>query len=254
MLNPNSRPGGRNWRATIKLAMPLAALATMLIAAGCDETGDTQQRQQAIQLDGATSASVKLEMVAGKLTVRGGADAAQVAEADFTYNVDEWRPTVSYNVSDEHGTLKIAQPDPDDLKPWDIDDVTYTWNVQLNETVPTDLNVELGAGRNTLTLGGLDLSDLRVKTGAGDTTLDLSGDWQHDLDASIDGGAGKLTVRAPHDIGVRIDTDTGLVDTNSDGFTKQDGDYVNAAYATADVILTIHVDAGAGQVNLEVAD
>ena len=51
---------------------------------------------------------VELRMGAGELKVRGGAD--KLARADFTYNVDAWKPEVRFHGTAGSGDLTIEQP------------------------------------------------------------------------------------------------------------------------------------------------
>jgi predicted membrane protein len=85
-------------------------------------------------------------------------------------------------------------------------------------------------------------------------TVDLSGGtWSQDLDASIDGKAGSITLIVPSDVGVRIDADVTLGDVNADGFSRDGDAYVNAAYGTSPVTLRFNIDSTVGEVKLKVA-
>ena len=236
----------------MRLALPAGVLAVALLVTACNETGDTNNESRNLDLDGATSAEVVVRMDVGELDVAGGADG--MLDADFTYNVDEWEPEVDWNVTDGKGRLEIDQDGSGGINILDIDDVEYEWDLRLNDETPTALDVELGAGDSSLKLGTMNLTDLAVQTGAGDTTIDLTGDWANDLEASIDAGAGRLKVLLPSDTGVRIETDTGIVDVDNTGLTKDGDVYTNAAFGTSDATLTINIDAGVGEVELEVVE
>jgi predicted membrane protein len=88
--------------------------------------------------------------------------------------------------------------------------------------------------------------------GAGRVTLDLTGNWQQDMDASIDGGIGELTLRLPSDIGVRVEVDTGIGSVDASGLTKDGDTYTNDAFGESDVTLRINIEAGVGKINLDV--
>jgi len=235
----------------LKLAVPASLLAIALLAA-CVETGETRNESRAVDLDGATSAAVTIRMNAGELDIAGGASG--MLDADFTYNVEDWEPDVEWDVTDSSGRLKISQSGSGSLSVLDIDDVENEWNLNLNDEIPTTLDVELGAGDSSLKLGSLALTELDVETGAGDTTIDLTGDWANDLDARIDAGAGRVKLIVPSGAGVRVKTDTGIVDVDNDGLTKDGNVYTNDAYGESDVTLTIAIEAGVGKVELEVAE
>jgi hypothetical protein len=109
-----------------------------------------------------------------------------------------------------------------------------------------------GAGETRVDVGGSQaLRRLNIYTGAGEVELDLAGRWEHDLDASIKGGVGEITVRLPSNVGVRVDASKGIGSIKAHGFTKEGGDYVNDAYGRSGVTLSIDIDAGIGEIRLE---
>ena len=123
-------------------------------------------------------------------------------EADFTYNVAKLKPEVEYT----DGTLTVQQPKTKGMPALlGITDFRNEWGLRLDDEVPMDLSVDVGAGTSNLKLGSLSLTKLDVTLGAATGTIDLSGDWTHDLDITIDTGAGDLTVQLPKDVGVRVD-------------------------------------------------
>jgi hypothetical protein len=186
-------------------------------------------------------------MGAGALKINGGAQG--LMDATFSYNVDTWKPQVDYAVSDGKGKLTVQQPSAGTIV---LRDVRNDWDIRLNNAVPMDLAVDLGAGKGEITLGGLALQSIRFNAGAGDVTVDLTGKWEHDVNVDIKGGAGRLTMRLPKDVGVRIKAVTGLGSVQTDGLTKHDDVYENDAVGTSPATLNIDIAAGVGQVVLDV--
>ena len=253
-----------------------AALALLLVlASSCGEsprTGPRVEEYRSIDLLGAGSIRAEIEMKAGTLRIGGGADA--LMEADFIYNVEDWKPVVEYEVDGGRGDLSVRMPEGE----WSGfgDDVKYEWDLRLNDDVPVDLYVELGAGESHLDLASLSLTRLKVMNGAGEThvdvggsqtlrklniytgagevELDLVGRWDQDLDAGIKGGVGEITVRLPSDVGVKVDASKGIGSIKAHGFMKEGGDYVNDAYGKSGVTLSIDIDAGIGEIKLEMED
>jgi hypothetical protein len=252
----------------------LLVVAVVLFAAtGCTSAarvGELQTKSETIELGDAESVSVEIEMGAGELDVSGGAD--ELMEATFTYNVDELDPEATYTEGDlivQHADVKEGIGTF-----FDLDDYRNEWDLRFNEDVPMDMRVDIGAGRSNLPLGSLALTRLDVnagagevdldlggsqslnqltyKMGAGQVTLNLTGDWQEDLDASIKGGVGDLTLRLPHDVGVRVEVDTGIGDVDASGLTKDGGTYTNDAYGESDITLNIDIEGGVGKINLDV--
>lgn len=236
------------------------------------EVGDLQRTTESVALEGAEEVDVTISMGAGELTLDGGADGLMSAE--FAYNVDGWEPEVSYSVSGNTGTLRLEQPSFQ-MENFSIPDgdVRYEWDVRLGDGIPLVLDVRLGAGNSEFDLKSLDvrsmdlqtgagdvaldlggtLSDLEVQMGAGQMRVDLSDTWQQDLDATIRGGVGRLTVRLPDDVGVRVEVNQGLGNVTATGLSRDNNTYVNSAYGDSDVTLNIDISGGVGEIVLEVS-
>jgi len=261
----------RNLRGVALLAM----VAVILAASGCGggvRVGELRTESENVELGGAASVRVEIEIAAGELDVSGGA--TELLEASFAYNVAELKPEVDFS----GGTLSVRTPDVKvrGASLWDLDEYRYEWDLRLNEDVPMDLRVELGAGRADLKLGGLDLTSLDVQRGAGEVmvdlsgpasptklsisggagsvTVDLSGAWQNDLQATIEGGLGNRTLILPNDVGVRVKVEVGVGGVDATGLTKEGEYYTNDAYGHSDVTLNIQVDGGVGDTELRVGE
>ena len=122
----------------------------------------------------------------------------------------------------------------------------------VNDEVPIDLSVEMGAGESDLDLDSLDLTGLNLAMGAGETTVDLTGVYERDLAAAIEGGVGRATVRLPSQVGVRVRAEGGLGRIKAGGLRREGEAYVNDAYGDSDVTLEVEVQGGVGEINLEV--
>jgi uncharacterized protein DUF2154 len=233
----------------------VAVLGAVLVLSGCGgaRTGELQTESQSVELDDAESVRTELRQGFGKLNLSGGAE--QLMEANFSYNVAEWEPEVDYD-GGRQGTLTVNQggSDGDGISLLGLDDARNEWDIRLNNGVPIDLSIEMGAGENALRLGTLALTALDLQMGAGVATVDLTGDWDQDLDARIQGGAGEATLRLPRDVGVRVEFEGGIGEINASGLTKDGNTYTNEAYGSSDTTLSIDFEGGVGQVNLEVAD
>jgi len=226
------------------LALWLAALACNIIPT--TRVNELRTETQAVTLDSATSASVRIEMAAGELSVQGGA--SNLMDATFRYNVDKWKPKVDYRENGSEGELTVSQSG----EQLAVGELTNEWDIQLNNDIPLDLTIRAGAGSSDLNLTTLNLNQLDVETGAGVTNVDLSGAWQHDFNVSIEGGVGELTVRLPSEMGVRVNMDTALVSVTTNGLDKDSNGYVNQAYGSAANTLTLNLQAGVGSVRLVV--
>ena len=227
-------------------------LFAALVVASCSSSarvGALQTESQSVELGDAQSVRVEINMGAGNLDVTGGAD--KLLQADFSYNVAKLKPEVKYT----DGTLVVWQPNSKGLSALPgITEYRNEWGLRLSDEVPMDLSVDVGAGSSNLNLAGLSLTGLDISLGAGEYVIDLSGDWIRDLDVTIDTGAANIRLRLPRDVGVRVQVDAGPHTVETAGLT-QDGDvYTNAAYGVSDVTMQVDMEAGIGQINLEVEE
>jgi predicted membrane protein len=126
------------------------------------------------------------------------------------------------------------------------------WDIRMNDELPTDLVVRLGAGESDLDLDSLKLEGLKLQMGAGKTTVDLTGDYAQSFDATIQGGVGEAKVLLPSGVGVKAKAQGGLGKINAEGLKKVGDAYVNDAYGESDVNLNVKVQGGVGEINLEV--
>jgi len=229
-------------------------VAISLIILGCrifqvNESGETQTESQSVEAGSATSVKVDIEMDQGELNIHGGN--GKLMEGTFQYNVTEWKPQVSYSVNGSQGSLLISQPDVELVGL--VKEGENVWDLQLNEDMPMDLSVNVGAGVSDLQLAGLSLTGLEVSLGLGESTIDLSGDQERDLDVSISGGTGEINVRLPAEVGTRVEIESGVGTVDASGLTQDGNVYTNAAYGSSEVTLQVTIQAGIGQINLEVA-
>ena len=234
--------------------LPLIALMLFgaLLLAGCApraRVGALQTESQSVELGNANSVRVEINFGAGDLEVTGGAE--KLLEADFTYNVAELKPDVEYT----DGTLVLRQPESEGLPDLrGITDFRNEWVLRFYDEAPMNLSLNMGAGTSDLQLADLSLIGLDITLGAGKSMIDLRGDWNRDLDVSIDAGAADITVQLPRDVGTRVEVDAGVGTIEARGLTQDENVYTNNAYGVSDVMLQIDIQAGVGQINLEVEE
>src|SRR5215204_1853256 len=229
--------------------------ATAIVAGACgtqpggtqQQVGKMQRESKSVDLKNAQSARAQLKIGAGELNVTGGAD--QLMEGEFSYNVSEWKPKVSYDVSGQEGELVVKQRSAEGAGL--SGDARNEWNIRLNDEVPTDLVVQMGAGESDLDLDSLALTGVDLQMGAGKTTVDLTGDYAKSFDASIQGGVGEATVLLPSEVGVKAKAGGGLGKINAKGLKKVGDSYVNDAYGESDINLSVEVQGGVGEINLK---
>jgi N-terminal domain of toast_rack, DUF2154 len=239
-----------------RLAFPFALLVTVAVLAGAcgmqpggkPQVGKMRHESKSVDPKNAQAVRAQLKMGAGELNLTGGAD--RLMEGDFSYNVADWKPEVSYDVSGDEGELVVKQGGSEGSNL--TGEAHNEWEIRMNDELPTDLVVKLGAGESDLDLDSLTLEGLKLQMGAGKTTVDLTGDYAQDFDASIQGGVGEATVLLPSEVGVKAKAEGGLGKINAEDLKRVGDSYVNDAYGESDVNLSVDVKGGVGEINLEV--
>jgi hypothetical protein len=238
----------------MKRVLSIAALLTVmmgLLVSGCGEVShEARTESQRVELGGAESARVEINMGAGVLGIAGGAK--DLLEASFTYSQESWKPEVSYAVSGSEGVLSIKQPSVTGVIP--SPELRYEWALRFNSEVPMEMKIEMGVGGGELELGDLNLRKLDLSVGVGGANISLDGDWESDLDATISGGVGGLKITLPRDVGVRVEAESGLGGVDARDFQREGDIYTNDAYGRTDVTLDIRVEVGVGGVELNLVD
>jgi hypothetical protein len=224
----------------------VSILGTAVLAVGCVryERHETSE-SRSVELGGATEAQVQVHVGAGDLQVAGGA--GKLLDADFHYSIAEWRPELKYDVSAGRGYLTLRQPD---IHAFATGNQQNRWELRVNDKVPLDLRVHLGAGNCDLKLSGTSLKRLEVEIGAGAMKLDLRGPWDNNIEGSIHGGVGEATVRLPREAGVRIHATGGIGEIKAEGLHKEGDYYFNDAYNKSENRIRLDITGGIGQINL----
>jgi hypothetical protein len=224
----------------------VAGTALLAEACGVKQVGDLQRQSQSVDVEEARSVRADLRMGAGQLNLTGGAD--RLMEADFFYNVADWKPEVDYEVSGDTGELSVKQ---DIIAGVPVGEARNEWDIHLNDEVPTKLSVQMGAGESNLDLDSLTPTGLALHMGSGKTTVDLTGDYARSLDASIEGGVGEATVLLPSEVGARVSAEGGLGKINAKGLRREGDSYVNDVYGDSEVTVDVHIQGGVGQITLK---
>ncbi len=219
------------------------------VLAGCGhhvEKSDPVHEARAVELGAAESARVELDMGAGELHLAPGA--TQLLDASFDYDPPSMKPDVSYHVAAKRGYLAVRQPS---LIQMSLRHVRESrWDVKLNEKVPIELRVKVGAGKSMLKAGGLSLTRLNVEIGAGEMELDLRGTWAKDLDAKVQGGVGEARVLLPKDVGVRVRAQGGLGEIRTEGLRRSNEFWVNDQYGKSPTDIRLEITGGIGSIRL----
>src|SRR5829696_3041869 len=118
-------------RYVVVLLFAMVAGTVFAGACGAQPVGDLQRQSQSVDKEEASSVRAELRMGAGELNLTGGAD--RLMEADFSYNVADWKPKVSYDVSGDTGELIVKQRSAEGAGL--SGDARNEWNLRLNDEV-----------------------------------------------------------------------------------------------------------------------
>ena len=104
--------------------------------------------------------------------------------------------------------------------------------------------LEIGVGAADFTATGLANSNaeqIRLRGGVGVVDLDFGGAWTHDMSVSAQLAVGKLRIRIPTDVGVRLTVSRVAAGFEHEGLVKRDDAWYSANYERA--AHKLHVDA-----------
>jgi N-terminal domain of toast_rack, DUF2154 len=212
------------------------------------DPGPLRTESKSIDLGSAEMVRLEVHMSAGQLKMSGGAP--KLLQADFRYSESMGKPEVRYDATGFRGRLNVESPSH---HRGSIGNVTNDWELRLNDDVPLDVVVHLGAGENRLDLSSLNLRSVEVHMGAGQLNMDLTGDYRKDFTVSVHGGVGEANIRLPKHVGVTAEARGGIGSISTSGLTKRDGRYVNKAYGESKTTIRMDVHGGIGQINLREA-
>lgn len=123
------------------------------------------------------------------------------------------------------------------------------WDLQMNTSLPLDLNVDLGVGETFLDLTDFKLTHLNIDTGVGGTEIILPDQGQFDV--NIGSGVGTTLLRIPAELPVSLNIDRGLTGLNIQGDFIQNGDtYQSPNFERSSQKVTIEIDSGVGAVEV----
>jgi hypothetical protein len=122
---------------------------------------------------------------------------------------------------------------------------------QPNRTQMSDLTIDVGAADLlAVNLADANADQIRVNGGVGVVDLDFGGTWTRDLTLNTRLSVGKLILRVPADVGIRLDLDRLLAGFDHDGMVKRDGAWYSTNYDAAPHKLQVHAETFFGQVEL----
>lgn len=200
-------------------------------------------KQVSIPLEGATSAYIKLDHGAGRLSLRSGAGPDEILNGTFGSGLD-------FKSHLDGGRLEVKLRTPAQFWAWWPGE-TLDWDLHLNPSIPLSLKFDSGASATTLDLSDLKVTDLDIDTGASSTELTLPNNAGN-THVDIDTGASSLKVKIPASVAASIRIKSGITSLNiNPRFSRlENGQYQSSDYSTASNRVDMTIDAGVGSIEI----
>ncbi len=204
-------------------------------------------------LNNVSAAEVTIAFDAGSLSLEALQPISDTAESliEGTITVDgSNRPEQTFRQDENTARYHLAgegiQVDPI-LAQANDPRIGNAWNLNLNQNVPTRLQVVIGAGLIELDLSQLNLTDLDLETGLGyaEVTLPESGQ----LTADIHLGLGSLVVFIPEGMAARIESPSRLAHTFSKDYPEiSPGLFISPDYNSAENRVDLRLSSDIGEI------
>ena len=123
---------------------------------------------------------------------------------------------------------------------------------QPNRVRMRELEVNVGAADFTAVhLGNANADQIRIKGGVGSVDLDFSGVWAHDVNVLSRLVLGKLTLRVPADVGVRVEVQRLATGFEHAGLEKRDDAWYSPNFESAPHKLRIRAETFFGAIDIQ---
>ena len=221
----------------------IIAFGVWLIVGFLARNKQVEGEKVSIPLEGATSAHVKLDHGAGRLTLRSGAGSSEIINGTFGNGL-------SYKSHLEAGRLEVKLRTSQQFWAWWPGE-SLNWDIHLNRDIPLSLKIDTGASASTLDLSDLKVTDLDIDTGASSTELTLPANAGN-THVDIDTGASSLKVSIPIGVAASIRVKSGIASVNINSrFPHIDGGlYQSIDFGTAANRVDMTIDAGVGSIEV----
>jgi LiaI-LiaF-like transmembrane region len=173
----------------------LIAIGAAILIGSVGTNRPVASSEQAVPLDGATSATVTCSHGAGRLLVVPSTQPDLLLNGTFAGGV-------------EARVNRVGTAIDVDLRqrwkgvPWQSGSRGFEWAVSLTPAVPLSLRFHVGASQTRLELADLQVADLLLQTGASQTELTLPKRGR--CTARVRAGAAQVRIRIPEGVAARI--------------------------------------------------
>ncbi len=209
---------------------------------------DTETFVQGLQ--DADRGLVALRLAGGSITVGALSDSPNLVEGKIEYSARSRKADQSVAVRNGRAEFELRgqQENPIWVPGTDYDEA---WSVRLTPRVPLEMRIDLGAGRVTADLSGLQVTQLRINLGAGSTQVTLPA-VGGTAAVAVELPVGEVTVVVPAGVGVKMRVNKLLSSLNMDEqrFTRSGNEWVSNNYASATSKVDLRIDNVIGSINV----
>jgi len=207
--------------------------------------GNVEVQNASIDLQGANSASIKINHGAGELKIHSGAVSSALVQGSFAGGLD-------YKAARNGDRLDVKMRPAKDVMdfPFFGPRTQLDWDVALNAEIPTALTLNVGANKAMLDLRDMQITDLKLETGASETRITLPARGR--FTADFDLGAASLEITIPDGLSARIHASLGAVEMKVDEsrFPRNGSYYQSPNFESATDAVDMTIDAGAASIEV----
>lgn len=197
-----------------------------------------------VSLEGASSARLKLDHGAGRLSLHAGAAPGNLLDGECT-------PGSIIKTVTEGDQLKVKIRTVPDFWMWAPGE-SRDWNLSLAKDIPLILDIDSGASTSTLDLRDLKVTELDLDTGASTTDITLPSNAGQTR-VKVDSGAATVRLRIPEGVAAQIRIESGMASINVDSRFPKVGNnlYLSPDYASASNRTDITIETGMASVEIK---
>jgi hypothetical protein len=239
------------WTSLIAAFVILGLLAgtLWLIGVGIPQAMTVEGEQVSFDLQGASSAQVKLIPGAGEIKIKSLLEEDLLLAGTVPLQQNGYKITQTFDVSqDGKANLELSALGSTIFYST-VAENKKMWDLGLTSEIPVGLTVELGAGEATLNLEDLNLRGFNVGMGAGKATIYLP--EKGSFEASVNGGVGELIVYVPAGMAVKIQANTALVSRSMpSSYIQYNNQYTSPGFDQAENRITLVIGLAIGNVHV----
>jgi hypothetical protein len=237
-----------------ELAWPLVLIVLGLSFIVGRQPGPRRARssvEEALALDGATSARVTVSHGGGRLLVTSGAPSDQLYAGRFGGAIARKVRRVSDQLEVSLRPAGDNWQEWSDPGGWGDGQGRLDWTIAFNAAVPLTLSFETGAAKTDLDLSNLKVVELSLQTGVSATTVAFPTNAGATR-AVVKAGVASVHLRIPDGVAARIVGQMGLGALNVDErrFPRNGKLYASADYTTAANRIDLNIEGGLGAIDV----